>query len=108
MQLGRRDGHTMIDIEQRNRKGIMPGTGYDRLNAMIRMNGYQLFDIASTDVSIAYNHSTADLPAHGGNLAAVMGGLLTTPATFNNREGYRTSDGSVRSYAPDLADNPGV
>lgn len=106
MQLGRRDGHTIIDIEQRNRRGIMPGTGYDRLNAMIRMNGYQVFNIASTDVSVAYNRSAADLPAHGGNLAAVMGGLLTTPATFNNKEGFRTSDGSIRSYAPGLADNP--
>jgi len=114
VQFGRGRGRTIVDIEQRDRKGIIPGTHYDKLNAMIRMNDYapfttsdhRVFNTIDADMSMSYNRAMADLPIHGGNLAAVMGGLLTTPATFSNQEGYRMADGTVRSYAPGVSDNP--
>lgn len=70
------------------------------------------------EIGASYNLSEGHLLNRGANMSSVLAALYTTPATFDNTNGFSAKDavkntssftlpsGSLRSYAPDFIENP--
>ena len=57
--------------------------------------------------NMAYSNSRIRQLQQGGNLSSVMVGLLRTPPSFDNAQGYEFPDGSQRNYTHGVGyDNP--
>lgn len=99
-------------------QGILPGSSFMKNNVGIRLRDLKVRNNLRTGAFVSYVESTGNLIGRGGNLAAVMGSVLRTPRTFdnangfnsgkalNNPEAYQLGDGSQRSHAAGLVDNP--
>jgi hypothetical protein len=113
-----RNGSLTVDVENRNRSGIIPNSNYHRLNASATLKNFHIIEKIKLQASLLFNSSEGDLLNRGGNLASIVGSVYRTPSTFDNANGlsrsvakssseaYRLSDLSVRSHAPGLIDNP--
>jgi hypothetical protein len=113
-----KQGKFIFNIENKIRSGIIPNSDYKRLNASGTLDNFHFSKPLRFDASLHYNQSSGDLLTRGANIASIMGGIFRTPATFDNANGvagrsaftnatsYQLPDGSVRSHAPGLADNP--
>ncbi|MBL0743103.1 TonB-dependent receptor [Chryseolinea lacunae] len=111
-------GNISVSLENRNRQGILPNAHYTRQNASLSLRNVQLCDRTKLQGLFSYNHSSGRLMNRGANLATIVGSIYRTPPTFDNANGlqrnaalhsteaYRLADGSVRSHAPELVDNP--
>jgi hypothetical protein len=114
----RRDGQLQFVAETQNRHGVIPGTSYNRYNFLLSARKIQLHDNLSIGSSVNYNQSRGQLLPRGANTASIVGSILRTPVSFDNGNGlnskaayenpnaYFLSDGSMRSHAPGLIDNP--
>ncbi|HEY3402518.1 MAG TPA: carboxypeptidase-like regulatory domain-containing protein, partial [Ohtaekwangia sp.] len=113
-----KSGTLLFDVESRDRKGIIPHSDYQRLNASVKLKNFRPSKNISVNASASANRSQGNLLTRGGNLSAIIGSVYRTPVTFDNtngqsnknavhaRDAYRLVDGTVRSHAPGLADNP--
>jgi TonB-linked SusC/RagA family outer membrane protein len=88
--------------------GIIPKTKYEKTTLSLSGSS-KLSSRFSTSAAINYIHSTNYKVQQGSNLSGVMLGLVRTPATFDNsdgfgsdaanhREAYENLDGTQRSY----------
>lgn len=114
----RNNGELQFVAETQNRQGVIPGTRYNRYNFLIGARKIRVHDNLSLGSSLNYNQSTGRLLPRGANTASIIGSILRTPVSFANTNGlssaaayenpnaYFLSDGSMRSHAPGIVDNP--
>lgn len=103
-----------IDAFRKNHTGIIPGNALLTHGASIKMSDLKIGQQSKVSASAYYNSNKGTLLPRGANLAAIMGAVYLTPSTFDNtnqtksesKNAYRLPDGSVRSAAPGLLDNP--
>lgn len=113
-----RHSTVVFDLEHRTRTGIIPGSKYKKTNVSTAIRNFKLSENVSSNASISFNRSTGTLLNRGGNLTSIIGGVYRTPVTFDNsnalsslsalnsNESYALPDGTKRSHAPGVADNP--
>lgn len=113
-----RKSTVLINLEHKNRTGIIPNSDYRKINASAGLRNFQVSEKITANVNVTFNRSTGSLLNHGANLASIIGGVYRTPVTFDNanglsskvalesRESYSLNDGTKRSHAPSLTDNP--
>lgn len=106
-----------FDLEYREQQGVLHGSQSDRLNASITVK-QNLGEAVWLDSRVLYNRSEGRLLNRGAHLSTLIGGMYRSAATFDNfnalnantallsRNAYRLPDGTVRSHAPGLVDNP--
>jgi TonB-linked SusC/RagA family outer membrane protein len=97
-----------LSLGNLSQTGIVPRTKYEKttlsLSGQTKMNNH-----LSTSAGITYTNSTNYKVQQGSNLSGVMLGLLRTPATFDNSNGYGSNaanhtdafefvDGTQRDY----------
>jgi hypothetical protein len=95
-----------LDWTNKSRSGVIPNNTSVINTIALTMKKIKIFPRILADASASYNESTGRLANRGSNLASIMGALLSTSSTFNNQEGYRLPNGTVRSSAPGYIDNP--
>jgi TonB-linked SusC/RagA family outer membrane protein len=82
--------------------GILPGTNYNR--STVRLNtAFKAFDWLNLRGGVTYTNST-QLQANGGD-KSVMSALSYHSNTFDVND-YKFADGSIKSYAGTIIDNP--
>jgi CarboxypepD_reg-like domain len=113
-----RNGTATFGVEHRNRSGIIPNSRYSRVNISSGLRDFKISEKLKANLDGAYNYSTGNLLNRGANLSTLVGSIYRTPSTFNNFNGltvahalrsdnsYKLEDGSIRSHAPGLVDNP--
>jgi hypothetical protein len=111
-------GKLLFDLEHRTKQSIIPTSDYRKISTSLKLKDYRPFKDVRVDASLTYNLSKGNLLARGANLSTLIGSIYTTPPTFDNTNGrssdkavsdvaaYRLADGSPRSFAPGLTDNP--
>jgi hypothetical protein len=111
-------GNLSFIAEKRNRTGVIPNTNYDRTNMVFSAKKIKLTEKIKLNSSFSYNHSEGRLLTRGGNTTSIIGSVFRTPVTFDNTNGFSTEeatnnrnaflleDGTMRSHAPGLTDNP--
>jgi hypothetical protein len=107
-----------MEIGKNTVAGIIPGSRYDRTNLSLQTKALTLSKAIKGDALTSFNVSDGVRNNRGSNLASIVGAVYRTPATFDNTNGhsarqaynttssYRLADGSIRSHAPGLVDNP--
>ncbi len=113
-----RNGTLIFDLENRTRMGVIPNSEYKKTSLTTNLKNYKLAESVSASASISFNRSAGNLLQRGANLASIIGSVYRTPVTFDNANGlsstsargsnesFQFSDGTKRSHAPGLADNP--
>lgn len=113
-----KNGVLVFDLENRTRSGIIPNSHYKKLNLTSSIKNFKVFRHIQANASLSFNRSTGDLLNRGANLASIIGSVYRTPVTFDNTnasspgsainspESYQLPDGTKRSHAPGLTDNP--
>lgn len=108
----------VTNFEYRTRTGIIPNSDYSKINLSTDLRNFKISQKTTSRISLSYNNSQGNILSRGSNLASIIGAVYRTPATFDNTNGlsaasalrtqdaYEFSDGSKRSHAPGLADNP--
>lgn len=110
--------HFRFVAENQMRRGIIPGTDYNRFNALIGARNFRPHENLKLNSSINYSNATGRLLPRGSNTTSVIGSILRTPVTFDNSNGlsphsaysssksYQLDNGSMRSHAPLHVENP--
>jgi len=110
-------GYYEVAVKQSHREGVIRGSNSDSYSISLAMKRIQTGNY-SFDVFGSYKYSEGNLLRHGANQASILGSLFSTPVSFDNTNGlnprkaaknaaaWSLPDGSVRSFAPGLADNP--
>lgn len=113
-----RNGTLIFDLENRTRTGVIPNSDYKKINLSTSLRNYKLSDDVRTNISVSFNRSQGNLLNRGANLSSVIGAIYRTPVTFDNANGlsnksalntpdaYTFTNGTKRTHAPELADNP--
>lgn len=113
-----KNGTLVFDLENRTRSGVIPNAEYKKTNLTTNVKNYNLSEHIRANASISFNRSSGTLLQRGANLTSIIGSIYRTPLTFDNtnslssnsarssHESYEFSDGTKRSHAPGLADNP--
>lgn len=111
-------GIITLDASRKKRTGIIPNSGSTQEHITLQLKSIPLHPRWSTDVNASYDRSSCTLVNRGANFATITGAAWRTPASFDNTNGLssrkaaasslssRMPDGSPRSHAPALADNP--
>jgi TonB-linked SusC/RagA family outer membrane protein len=82
------------DIEQ---SGIIPNSSFGRTN--VRLNASSvLTKWLKVSTNMSYSNSRANQIQQGSNTSGIMLGLLRTPPSFDNAQGYEFPDGTQRTY----------
>jgi hypothetical protein len=92
-----------VGLGNQYRKGTLPGTDLRRNTIQLRVNR-QLGKL-KLDLTGWYVGMQTGQVLQGSNPSGVMIGLLSSPVTFNNADGYESPDGSPRR-AGEWYDNP--
>ncbi|MFD1001839.1 carboxypeptidase-like regulatory domain-containing protein [Ohtaekwangia kribbensis] len=112
------NSNLIFDVDRKTRSGVIPGNDYSRSNFSFQVKKMKLGERVVADAAARYNDSESILANRGGNLTSITAAVWRTPASFNNNNGltdsqarshpeaYRFPDGSIRSYAPGVVDNP--
>src|SRR5690606_34526300 len=89
-----------------------------KINVATSARNFSLSEHIKSNASISYTRSTGNLLSRGGNLASIVGSVYRTPITFDNtnalslksarteKKSYELTNGTKRSHAPGLTDNP--
>jgi TonB-linked SusC/RagA family outer membrane protein len=106
-----------LSLGNMSQSGIVPKAKYDKTT--LSLSGQtKISSRLTTSAGLTFIHSTNYKVQQGSNLSGVMLGLLRTPATFDNsdgfgsdaanhREAYQNADGSQRNYRGGVGyDNP--
>lgn len=101
-----RNSTLKVDLENRTRQGIIPHSNYRQTLMAASLKAMRLSDRLTFTPSLTYSQSSGTLLTRGANLSSIVGSIYRTPVTFNNAAGYQLPDGTNRSHAPALADNP--
>ncbi len=109
---------TSLDLLRRNNQGIIPNNDSGVNNISINMKRISFSQRLKADVGFLFNSSDGVLMSRGSNFSNVIGALMLSAPTFdmangynrknavNNWMTYQLPDGSSRSSAPGLIDNP--
>lgn len=113
------NGSTLtFDIENRGRDAVIPNSSLKRFNISTTIRNFDIADKLRATASISYSNSKGTLLSRGANLSTIVGSTYRTPSTFDNAnslpvdkaynfpESYEFPDGTKRSHAPSVADNP--
>ncbi|MBN8651962.1 MAG: TonB-dependent receptor [Cytophagales bacterium] len=113
-----RNGSFNFDAEHRTRSGVIPNSRYQKVNLAATLKNFYLKENLHLNGSVSFNRSTGNLLNRGANLTSIIGAVYRTPVTFDNTnalakraaingtESYRLPDGTLRSHAAGLVDNP--
>jgi hypothetical protein len=109
---------TSLDLSRRNNQGIIPNNDSRVDNVSINMKRISFSQRLKADVGLLFNSSDGNLMNRGANFSNIMGSLMLSAPTFDvangytrknatdNRMVYELPDGSPRSSAPGVIDNP--
>ncbi|MDH5379490.1 MAG: hypothetical protein OEW75_01475, partial [Cyclobacteriaceae bacterium] len=115
---GTRFRYFTIDGEYAQRSGVLPSTSYNFQNIALSLKDYKWLKNLKINPSVRFNNSSGNILPRGANYAQILGSVYRTPPTFDNANGlsrssalnnpdsYLLNDNSVRSHAPNFADNP--
>jgi TonB-linked SusC/RagA family outer membrane protein len=94
---------SIADIEQ---SGIVLNSSFGRTN--VRLNASSVFTKwLKVSTNMTYSNSRANQIQQGANTSGIMLGLLRTPPSFDNAQGYEFPDGTQRTYRHGVGyDNP--
>ncbi|MDR2916722.1 MAG: hypothetical protein LBV74_18155 [Tannerella sp.] len=110
-------GYVDVDLGQKLNESPMRNSDYESYNFSLALKNMRLRYI-KMDLGVTYNLSEGHLLNRGANLSSVLAALYTTPATFDNNNGltakqavrnasaFSLPSGTLRSYAPDVIENP--
>ena len=86
-----------FSIANLDQSGIMPNSSFGRTNVRLNASSRitRWFKIRT---NMSYANSRAQQMQQGSNTSGVMMGLLRTPPSFDNAQGYEFPDGSQRNY----------
>lgn len=108
----------LLEAGRKTRGGIIPGSKSAQNNFILQLKKLKINNNLSSDASLTYNYSDGTLVNRGANLSSITGAVWRTPVSFDNTNGLslrtarhsteasRLNDGTVRSQAPGLVDNP--
>lgn len=108
----------MLSLEHRRREGILPNSDYNKTTLTASLRRLEVSEHLHITPALTYTYSQGNRLLRGANLSSVVGSIYRTPTTFDNANGlsrrqaiqmkksFRLPDGTVRSHAPGLADNP--
>lgn len=114
----RNNSNLVFDVENRTRTGIIPNSDYKKTGFAVHLKNYEVSKYLRANASFSFNSSDGNLLQRGANFATIIGSVYRTPITFDNANGltsksarsndesYQLSDGTKRSHAPGLVDNP--
>jgi len=110
---------TMVVGAARNfKKSVIPFSEFEKHNFSFQLKSLKPAEGIDANIITLYNRADGNLLSRGSNLSNIFASVLQTPATFDNSNGlnkknalssrdtYALPDGSMRSYAPAVADNP--
>jgi hypothetical protein len=109
---------TNLEASRKKQLGIIPNNESTIDNVSMIMKGIKVFSKLKADVNVLYNTADGTLMNRGSNISNIMGSMMLTAPTFDAANGYsrkaavdnpsvfQLSNGSVRSSAPGLIDNP--
>lgn len=106
LPVGHHHGTFLIDAVHKDRTGIIPHTHYQQWQCNSALKNLTLWETLRVQATTLYQHAQGQLLTRGANMATLMGSLYRTPASFDNTQAYQLEDGSPRSHAPYLVDNP--
>lgn len=86
-----------FSIGNLSQEGIIPNNTYRRTSVKFNAST-KLWDEVTVATNMSYSNSKANQIQQGSNTSGVMLGLLRTPPTFNNNDGYKFPDGTQRTY----------
>jgi hypothetical protein len=113
-----RSASMIVDAGRKNRTGVIPLSGYEKHNLSLQLKQWRIANGVELDLTGLYHMSTGKLVNRGSNLANIVGSVYRTPVSFDNANGlekskaissrlsYLLPDGTMRSHAPRLVDNP--
>ena len=112
---GNNDAAYYLSLSNLQSDGIVPNNTFNKTTVKVSGEA-KLSEKFITSGSINYIKSGGDRLQQGSNLSGVMLGLLRTPPSFdnangfddpvNNSEAYMFADGTPRAYRPGIYDNP--
>jgi len=106
-----------FSVGNKSQSGIIPGTSFNRTSVRL-MGEHDFARRFKTGGSASLSHAVSNLAQKGNSGSSIMYGLLTTPASFDNGNGQRStsafedsetysfSDGTQRSFNGGVTDNP--
>jgi Ca-activated chloride channel family protein len=94
-----------FSIGYTSRQSVAPVSGSKGITSRLMLE-HKFNEHLKIGSQIGFSQIKYDLVQKGNSASSVMYGLLTTPSSFNNDEGYMMSDGLQRSYNGGLTDNP--
>ncbi|HTH55350.1 MAG TPA: carboxypeptidase-like regulatory domain-containing protein, partial [Cyclobacteriaceae bacterium] len=107
-----------VDFARKSHQGVIPNNRLESNNFSLSMKRMNLSQRLKADLSLLLNSSNGRLLNRGSNISNLIGSLMITSPTFDLTNGYGSSgavgnslsyllpDGSIRSTAPGLIDNP--
>jgi hypothetical protein len=111
-------GTLMLDANHKKQNGVIPNAESIQDHIMFQVKKLPLRARWTSDIHVTYDRSAGTLVNRGGNYASIIGSVWRTPISFDNTNGLsprraaestlssRLPNGSVRTHAPALADNP--
>lgn len=109
-------GRFILNVDHRQSDGIVRNSASEKVGIRLNLNQVELGRQGEFGAEFMFTRNTGNLLNRGANYATIMGSILRSPATFDNADGlgydhaglsaYRVADGSIRSHAPGLAENP--
>ncbi len=110
--------YSEINVGQKLRNSVIRNADFTNYYASLAFKNIAINDHFRMETKVSYNSSEDRLANRGANLSSVIGSLLSTPPTFDNRNGLSAHDavsgteawqlpsGAIRSSAPGVVDNP--
>jgi hypothetical protein len=106
-----------LNVRRKIQSGVIPNSNQDNNDFSFSVRDIHFSDRFKVTASAGYHNSKGRLMNHGANLSSIFASVLRTPISFDNSngfasrmnvplEGYRLADGSKRSHAPNVVDNP--
>ncbi len=92
-----KSGSMYLSVGRTDQESIIPETWYDR-TSMKFTGSLKLSKTLEASGSVTYVKTDRRAAQQGSNISGVMLGLMRTPITFRNADGYEFPDGTQRSY----------
>jgi len=86
-----------LSVGNRREEAVVPNELFQRTSIRANASSFLLPNL-KVEANSNYVNSQGNFIQKGSNISGVMLGLLRTPASFFNEEGYKLPDGSQRTY----------
>ncbi len=109
---------TSLNVSRKKNQGVVPNNDFTIDNVSLNMKKINITHRVKADVNLLYNLSNGNLMTRGANISNIIGSMMLTAPTFDASNGYsrhaaivnpsvyQLPDGTARSAAPGMIDNP--